>query len=125
VWQKLILIAVLGGIGTLARYILSGFVQRLYGGNFPWGTAVVNITGCFLFGLVWSIAEHRIGINNMTRTVLLVGFMGSFTTFSTYMFETGELLRGEQWLLALANLLAQNIIGIGFLFIGFAIGRIL
>ena len=118
-------IAILGGIGTLARYTLSGFIQRFYNSSFPWGTVVVNIVGCFFFGLVWSIAEHRIGISNTARTVLLVGFMGAFTTFSTYIFETGELLKDSQWLIVLTNMLAQNIMGLGFLFIGFTIGRIL
>lgn len=123
--QKLILIAVAGAIGTLARYFLGGLVQRLYGGAFPWGTFAVNMSGTFLFGLVWALAEERLVISGEARAIILVGFMGAFTTFSTFMFETGELLRDSEFALAIGNIAMQNILGIVFLILGLAAGRLL
>jgi len=122
---KLILLALAGSLGTLARYFLGGAVQRLAGGAFPWGTFAVNMTGTLLFGFVWSVAEDRLVISPEARAVVLVGFMGAFTTFSSFMFETGELLRDSQWALAFGNLALQNVTGVVFLFIGLAIGRLL
>lgn len=122
---KIILIAVAGSFGTLARYFLGGLVQRLCGGVFPWGTFAVNMTGTFLFGLIWSVAEDRLVISPEARAIVLVGFMGAFTTFSSFMFETGELLRDSQWALAFGNIALQNLTGIIFLFIGLAVGRLL
>ena len=60
--QKLLLIAVAGGVGALARYGLAGLVQRTTNGEFPWGTAVVNVTGCLLFGALWAVMESRLSI---------------------------------------------------------------
>lgn len=123
--MKLVLMMLAGSAGTLSRYLLGGLVQRLTGGAFPWGTFAVNMTGTFLFGLVWSLAEERLVISGQARAVILVGFMGAFTTFSSLMFETGELMRDSQWALALGNLLLQNIVGIIFLFLGLALGRLI
>lgn len=122
---KIALIAFAGAIGTLSRYFLGGAVQRLYGGSFPIGTFVVNMTGTFLFGLIWSVAEDRLVISSEARAIMLTGFMGAFTTFSSFMFETGELMRDSQWALALGNIALQNITGIIFLFIGLALGRLI
>jgi CrcB protein len=123
--QKLALLALAGGMGALARYGLAGFVQKISGVSFPWGTLVVNLTGCFLAGLLWSLFENRWNVSGETRTVVLVGFMGAFTTFSTFIFETGDLLRSAQWMYATANLTIQNGIGLLALFIGMAVGRLI
>lgn len=120
---KLVLIAVFGAAGALARFGLGGLVARLYGGTFPAGTFAINFIGCFLFGLVWPLAEERLLISSEVRTIILVGFMGSFTTFSTLMFETGELLRDSEWTLALINLGGQILLGMIGLIVGMAIGR--
>ena len=121
--QKLALLALAGGLGTLARYGLAGFVQRTSGVSFPWGTAVVNIFACFLVGMLWSVFENRWSISGETRTIVLVGFMGAFSTFSTLIFETGDLLRSTEWLHASANLIIHNGVGLFALFIGMALGR--
>ncbi len=120
---KLALIAVFGAAGALARFGLGGLVARIYGGTFPAGTFVVNFIGCFLFGLVWPLAEERLLISSETRTIILVGFIGSFTTFSTLVFETGELLRDSEWALALVNMGGQIMLGLIGLIAGMAIGR--
>lgn len=124
-WRELALIAVAGAVGTLSRYGLSGFVQRLCGAQFPWGTLAVNACGCFLFGVVWTLAEERLVISGQTRFVLLTGFMGAFTTFSTFAFETSGMLQSAQWWLAVGNTAAQVLLGVLLIFLGYATGRLL
>ena len=123
--MKILLIALAGAAGTLARYWFSGLVQRASGAAFPWGTFAVNMGGCLLFGLVWSMAEERFLIGPQARSVVLVGFMGAFTTYSTYTFETAQLLRDSEWALALGNIALQNPSGVAFLFLGLILGRLL
>ena len=122
---KLAWLAALGALGTLARYGLGGAVQHLHESGFPWGTLAVNTLGCFLFGLVWTLAEERLVISGETRAVVLIGFMGAFTTFSTYAFETAAMLRDAAWLPAAGNVLAHNGLGIAGFFLGVALGRVL
>ncbi len=117
-WQRLLWIALAGAMGTLARYGVGGLVHRVAGSVFPWGTLAVNAAGCFLFSLVWSLAEQRGIISGHTRTIVLVGFMGAFTTFSTYMFESGQMLRDGQWSWAAGNVVAQNGVGLVALYGG-------
>ena len=121
--QKLALIALAGSFGTLARYGLAGLVQRLGGAAFPWGTLAVNVAGCFLVGLLAALFENRWPVSPETRVILLVGFMGAFTTFSAYMLETGELVRTAQWLHAAGNVALQNGLGFIALLIGATLGR--
>lgn len=123
--QRLLLIALAGAFGTLARYGLSGAVQRAAGGHLPWGTLVVNVIGCFLFGVVWTLADERFAINAETRVVVLGGFMGAFTTFSTFIFETGGFLRAEQWVLATGNVVLHVVVGIVSFFGGVLLVRVL
>jgi CrcB protein len=124
-WQKLLLIAIAGALGTLARFGLSAFVYRLCGAAFPYGTLAVNVLGCFLFGFIWSLSDDRLIISGETRFILLVGFLGAFTTFSTFAFETSWLLRDSQWVLAFGNVVGQNVLGVVFVFVGLAVGRLL
>jgi CrcB protein len=119
------LLAVTGAVGTLARYWVGGVVQRLCGESFPWGTLVINVTGCLLFGIVWMLAESRQLIGPQTRVVALTGFMGAYTTFSTFAFETTQMLVDSEWFRALGNLALQNILGLAAILLGFAIGRYL
>ena len=120
---KLLWIAASGAAGTLARFGLTGVVTRWTGDSFPYGTLAVNVLGCFFFGLVWMLADQRALIGGETRFIILTGFMGAFTTFSTFAFETGQLIRDAQWLAAGGNLLAQNVVGIAALLLGLAVGR--
>lgn len=123
--QKLLWIGAAGALGAVARYVIGGLVQRIGGTGFPWGTLVVNILGSFFFGIVWSLAEERLLISGETRLIILTGFMGAFTTFSTFMFETSALLREAEWGIATLNLTGQNIAGLAFLFLGLALGRLI
>ncbi len=123
--QKIALLALAGACGTLSRYGLVGLVHRLSGTAFPLGTLAVNLFGCFLAGLLWSLFENRWPVSGETRVLVLVGFMGAFTTFSAYALETGELFRASQWLEAVANILLHNILGFSVLLLGAALGRLI
>ena len=122
--QKLFLIALAGALGTLARYGLSGLVHHLTKESlFPWGTFVVNAAGCLAFGVLWTVMTARLSIDGDVRAIVLVGFMGAFTTFSRFMFDTGQLLEDSQWFLAAGNVVLQNVVGLAALFVGLALGR--
>lgn len=119
--QKLLWVAAAGAAGTLARWGLSVAVQQGRDG-FPWGTLAVNAIGCFLFGLVFEAAAART-LAIEIRLVVLTGFMGAFTTFSTFGFETAVFVREGRWLMAGGNLLAQNVLGIALVFAGMGLAR--
>lgn len=121
--QKLLLIGLAGALGALTRYGLSGFVQRYSGFTFPVGTLVVNLLGTFLFGFIWSLVEQRLVISVETRVVILSGFLGAFTTFSSFMFETSALIGDGQWGYALLNITVQIVLGMVAIFLGLAAGR--
>lgn len=123
--KELLLLAAAGALGTLSRYWTMGLVQRFAGASFPWGTLVVNASGCLLFGVVWTLAEERLLLRGPTRFIILTGFMGAFTTFSTFAFETGQLMRDSQWLQAVGNVALQNVLGLVCLFVGFSLARLL
>lgn len=122
--KTIIFLAIGGTTGTLLRYWLSTLVQSTSKGTLPIGTFAVNMLGCFLFGAVWSIAEGRLTLSPHLRLLILVGFMGAFTTFSTFAFESASLFRDSQFTAAIINVVAQNVIGIIALFIGIALGRL-
>ena len=121
-WHWLYL-AVAGAIGTLARYAMSGLVQRLCGADFPFGTMAVNLVGCLLFGVGWGLAERHVEITPEQRLIIFTGFMGAFTTFSTYAFETQALMRQSEWILAGANALGQLALGLALMVVGIGLGR--
>jgi CrcB protein len=121
--RKLLLLFMAGGLGTLARFGMQRWAQDLSGSLYPWGTTAVNMVGCLAFGFCWSYFETRASWTGEGRFVVLVGFMGAFTTFSTFIFETNQLLRDEQWLFAFGNIAIQNFVGLAALFVGLALGR--
>jgi fluoride exporter len=120
----LVCMMIAGAAGTLARYSLSGVVYRYCGHDFFWGTLVVNGCGCLLFGVVYAVAAQHASLDDSIRMVVLVGFLGAFTTFSTFAFETGQLVLDANWLLAAANIAAQNMLGLIMFFGGLTVGRL-
>jgi CrcB protein len=124
-FEKLVWLAMAGALGTLFRYGLAGLIQRSFGAAFPWGTVGVNVLGCLLIGASWAAFEDRISVSSHVRTVVLVGFLGAFTTFSAFALETGELARDGEWAWALGNVLLQNVAGLTVFFLGMALGRLL
>lgn len=116
-------IGLAGAMGTLARFGIYHLMPPRPSHGFPWATLLANVLGCYFFGVVWILTERRVVFSEETRLIVLTGFMGAFTTYSTFAFETGQLLRdGHSWL-ALSNLAAQSIMGIGAVFLGFATAR--
>jgi CrcB protein len=116
---KTILVALAGMLGTLLRYWLSGFVARQYGETFPWGTMAVNLIGCFLAGAVFYLTQERFLVSPVLRTIILIGFLGGFTTFSSYGLQTFTLLRDGEFGLALLNIGASNVFGLFMVWTGY------
>lgn len=110
--NKILLLMTAGAVGTLARYALAGLVQRSLGVWLPWGTLAVNVVGCFAAGLLWTLFERRWAIPAEARTIVLVGFMGAFTTFSAYILESGLMLRAADWNGAILYIFLQNAVGL-------------
>jgi len=122
-FKELAWIAIAGALGTLARFALAALVQNFSGGKFPWGTLAVNVIGCFLFGLVFILAEEKNLIPAQVKVVVLVGFMGAFTTFSTFGFETTALIHAGDLGPALLNILGQNLAGVVAVTVGIFLAR--
>lgn len=112
-----------GALGALARHGVYGLCRQLGWTAFPWATFMVNMTGCLAFGVFVAVAEHRIPFGEHARLAVLVGFMGSFTTFSTFAMDGGVMLREGQLGMAAFYLIAQNALGIGLIFLGLYAGR--
>ena len=113
------------GRGTLLRYWLSGFVARQYGETFPWGTMAVNLIGCLITGAVFFLTEERFLVSPTVRTVILIGLLGGFTTFSSYGLQTFTLLRDGEFGLAILNVVTSNILGLFMVWVGYVLGRVL
>lgn len=117
--QKTLFIALAGLAGTLIRYWLAGFVSRQYGENFPWGTLIVNLIGSFLAGALYHLAEERLLNAPTVRAILLIGLIGSFTTFSSYGLQTFTLLRDGQIGMATLNVAVSNVFGVLMVWMGY------
>jgi CrcB protein len=115
--QRLLLVGIGGFIGSVFRYLLSGFVQNL-SISFPLGTLVVNSLGCFIIGLLSYLAEEHGVFTTETRLLIFVGFLGGFTTFSTFSNETMNLFRSGENFWAILNVCAHVILGITLVWIG-------
>lgn len=118
-------IAVAGALGALARYGLEGFVSTRTGGGFPWGTFVVNVTGAFVLGLIFTLLTERWTADPWLRSTLTIGFLGAYTTFSTLSFESYRLLEDGAVGLAVANVLGSCTAGLGAVYLGVVLGRAL
>ena len=98
--MKIFLIALFGDIGTLARYGLQGVVQHRMGGGFPYGTLLINLSGCLLLGFIGQITLNRMLVSADMRIAIAVGFFGGYTTFSSFGWETAKMLEEGAWLRA-------------------------
>ncbi len=122
--QKLIYLSLAGALGTLARYGLSGLFSKINGDSFPYGTLAVNIVGCLLAGLLWTLFENRWPVSAEIRLLVLVGFMGAFTTFSAFILESGQLVNTAGWFSAATNITLQNVLGFAALYVGVSLGKL-
>jgi fluoride exporter len=121
----MILIAVGGALGSVCRYGLSLAVQRLSSPTFPYGTFVVNVVGCLLFGMIVGAARHRLALGPAERAFLLVGILGGFTTFSTFAYETFALVQNGELVRAFLNAAGQLLGGLTALWAGYVIASAL
>ena len=115
--MTLLVVAAGGALGAVSRYLATGWVQGLSGDFFPWGTLVVNVLGSLAlgFGLVWlqaSVASAE------ARQFVAIGFLGSFTTFSTFSYETVAMLRDGEWWRAGGYVAASVVVGLMAVFLG-------
>lgn len=116
---KLLLIGMGGFMGSVLRYGLSGYVQQLTRSiGFPYGTLAVNLLGCLVIGFLAQLADTRGWLSDDARAFLFIGVLGGFTTFSTFGNESLNLLRDGENLLALANVGAHVILGLGAVWAG-------
>ena len=118
-------LAFAGACGTLSRYAICEMAAKAKIAHIPLGTITVNIVGSFLFGFVYILAQRKLNISSEMRIILLVGFMGAFTTFSTFAFETAKMFRSSQWILACGNIFGQTMLGIAALVGGVLLGRLI
>ena len=118
-------ISVAAIVGANLRYLLSRLAAREFGPVFPYGTLAINILGSFIVGffVVWT--TERVLVDPRWRLLVVVGFCGSFTTFSSYAFETMAYFEGGQWGLMLANIFGNNLLCLGGALAGMALARML
>jgi CrcB protein len=131
---RLILLAIGGALGTLARYGLNGVVSARAtsaAGSlvvFPFGTLFVNITGCFAVGFIAALSDSELGrvwLPPEWRDLLMVGFCGGFTTFSSYALQTLNLSRDGEWLFVAANIVGSNVLCLAAVYLGRVCGLVL
>ena len=116
-------IGVAGAVGTLARFGINQLSAQLFGGH-PWGTVIVNLLGCLLFGFLFAFFEAE-KLPLPFRVVILTGFLGGFTTFSAYAFEIAVFLEKGRYLAAMGHFSLQNVVGVLAVFVGLIFGRFL
>jgi fluoride exporter len=122
---RVFLIGLAGLMGTLCRYWLSGVLARRYGETFPAGTLVVNVLGCLLIGFLFYMFQERYVVGQTARTVVLIGFLGGFTTFSSYGLQTFTLLRDGEFAYAAVNVVASNVLGLAMVWVGYMLARVM
>jgi len=121
----LILIGAGGFVGAVARYLVDGGVVLSAGSSFPWGTLVVNVSGSFLVGFLFALLTERAALPAELRGPLMIGFLGSYTTFSTLALESWRLVEEGAWLQAGFNLGGSVLLGMAAVLAGVALGRLL
>lgn len=121
--EKYLLIGLGGAIGSISRYVLSRMVYHSAGESFPYGTLAVNIIGCFLIGLLMAVMQERLVTSPNYRYLLVIGLLGGFTTFSSFSYETLELMRMGSMTASLFNIF-YNIAGcLASTWCGYMIGK--
>lgn len=122
--QKLLFIGLAGLLGTLSRYWMSGWAARKFGETFPAGTLIVNLIGCFLIGFLFYLMQERFLVNQTLRTVILIGFLGGFTTFSSFGMQTFTLLRDGEFGFAVLNIILSNAGGLTLVWAGYSLAKL-
>jgi len=116
-------IAIGGALGALARYGVATLAYTISGGTFPIGTLVINLSGSFLIGFFFGLFDAVI-ISSVWRSMITIGFLGAFTTFSTFTLETINLIRESEWRLAVINVLVSNLAGLLLVLLGLYVSKL-
>jgi CrcB protein len=119
---EVLFVALGGAIGSAARYLVGGWFAARFGAAFPYGTFVVNVTGSFIVGLFLAYAQERVSMSPYWRLFFAVGFVGGYTTFSTYEYESVRLLQDGEMLLAAVYLIGSVVTGGVAAIAGIALG---
>ena len=122
--RTVVAIAVAGAAGALARYGLDGFVARRASGAFPWGTFVVNVSGAFVLGFVFTVMTEQLTTAPWLRAGVTIGFLGAYTTFSTLMLESWRLVEGGEIVAGATNLVGSAALGMLAVVAGLTVGRL-
>lgn len=117
-------ITVAGSAGALTRYGIEGLISQRSASAFPWGTFVVNITGAFLLGLVFTLLTERFAVSPWLRSTLTIGFLGAYTTFSTLSLETFRLIEDNAYVTAALNSVGSLAVGIVAVYAGVIVARV-
>jgi CrcB protein len=123
--NNFLIIGVGGFLGAVARYAIALWIGQKWGRNFPMGTFVINVSGSFLIGLLMVLFTERYLVNPQWRLLLVVGFLGAYTTFSTFEYETGSLLKDGEWMMAMLNVVGSVVAGFVALKMGEVIAKAL
>jgi CrcB protein len=121
--MKYLLILAGGGAGSLARYLAGSAISAKFGARFPLGTMVVNVTGCFLIGLIMTLLTERWQPHPNWRLALVVGFLGGYTTFSSFEWETFAAVRDGGFWIGLGNIVGSVTLGYAAVWVGAMLGR--
>jgi len=117
-------LAAAGAAGALLRYAITFILPRSADGSIPWATVVANLLGCLLFGFLITLFERKFPGFAELRFILLVGFLGSLTTFSTYAFESVWMIRQSYWQTLFLYLMLQNALGFSAIYLGHTLAKI-
>ena len=120
-------VALGGGLGSMARYFMSGLIANAFGETFPWGTLFVNVTGSFIIGFFGTLTgpDGRILVGGTTRQLVMVGICGGFTTFSSFSLQTLNLMNDGEWLQAGGNVLGSVVLCLIFVWLGSTLAAML
>jgi fluoride exporter len=118
-----VLIAIGGAAGAVLRYAVDDVVSRVTGGAFPFGTLLINVTGSFVLGALFTLAVERSLLPPEVRPALMIGVLGAYTTFSTWMLESWRLIEDGAYLYALVNIGGSVALGMVALWLGLVVGR--
>lgn len=123
--RQLLAVAAGGAAGAVMRWLMAAGIQRMAGGAFPWGTFAVNALGSFLLGFLFIWLIERSTASELVRLAITVGFLGAFTTFSTYSLESIRLLQEGAFSLAFGNIIGQVIVCLLLTWLGVQLARII
>jgi len=123
--QNILIIGLGGFLGAVVRYAIGLWIGQRWGRSFPLGTFLINVSGSFLIGFLMSLFTDRLMLNPQWRIFLVIGFLGAYTTFSTFEYETGALVKDGEWLVASLNVMLSVFVGFAALKLGEGAARLL